>query len=54
MCRIARAGDLPGTLKEDSETWQSEWFHIMDVPLEDPSRQGLPPFSIVPPKKLYN
>lgn len=45
---------LPGTPKEGAETWSTEWFYITDVPLEDPIRQGLPPFSHASLKKRYN
>lgn len=54
VCRIAGAGYLIGTPKEDDETWQGEWFYISDVLLESPLRKGLPPFSLSPPTKRYN
>lgn len=44
VCRIAGMGYLPGTQKEDPETWSTEWFYIADVLLEDPIRMVFPPF----------
>ena len=54
VCRIAGTGYLPGTPKEDTENWTSEWFYMADVPLYDPARRGLPEFSHIPPKKRFN
>lgn len=54
VCKIAAMGYLPGTPKEDAEMRSTEWFYMEDVPLEDPIRQGLPLFSLLPLRKQYN
>ena len=52
--RIAETGYPIGTPKKDAEEWTSEWFYIEDVPLFDPTRKGLPEFSLASLKKRFN
>lgn len=49
----SRDGVSIGTPKKDAEEWTSEWFYI-ETPLLDPTRRGMPAFSLAPPKKWFN
>jgi hypothetical protein len=53
VCHIDGTDYPSGTPREDTDIWLSEWFYIEDVPLLDPVRPRLPPFSSEPPKKHY-
>ena len=54
VCCLEGTDYPPGSPREYTDIWLTEWFDLDDVPLWEPVRPGLPFLSMEPTRRRYN